>query len=303
MGQGYGERNGHAERNSHGRRRRWQAGAAVHSTVVRRDARWRPPDDGGHLTMADAWHWLLTPISGADEHVITTLMAWHGRLMVLAMGLLTPPVIMIARFFKVTARQDWPRQLDNPFWFITHRRWSHVIGVVVALALLLVLIERAWVAPWRNLHALAGWLIIVLVLVQLVGAWLRGTHGGPVDPFTRQQRPPQQWPGDHYSMTRRRIVFEYVHKIAGYLLLALTVAALLSGLIAADAPRWMPITLGVWWLAMAVVFIALQRAGRCVDTYQAIWGLDPALPGNRRRPIGFGILRASPQATGAPGKN
>ena len=26
--------------------------------------------------LADAWHWLLTPISGATEHVITALMAW-----------------------------------------------------------------------------------------------------------------------------------------------------------------------------------------------------------------------------------
>lgn len=253
--------------------------------------------------LADAWHWLLTPISGATEHVIAALMAWHGRLMVLAMGLLTPPVIVIARFFKVTPRQDWPRQLDNPFWFVTHRRWGHVIGALAALALALVLADRGWLSPGRNLHTLVGWLIVILVLMQLVSAWLRGTHGGPIDPFTRKPRPPQQWPGDHYSMTRRRIVFEYVHKIAGYALLALTVVALLTGLVAADAPRWMPITLGAWWTSMLVVFIALQRAGRCIDTYQAIWGLDPALPGNRRPPIGFGILRVPQEGAGAPTKN
>jgi len=136
----------------------------------------------------------------------------------------------------------------------------------------------------------------------VVGAWLRGTHGGPIDPFTRKRRPPQQWPGDHYSMTRRRIAFEYVHKTAGYALLALTIVALLSGLIEADAPRWMPILLGIWWAVMLGIFAALQRAGRCIDTYQAIWGLDPALPGNRRRPIGFGIVRLPPQPTGASAK-
>jgi len=166
-----------------------------------------------------------------------------------------------------------------------------------------VLADRGWLSPGRNLHTLVGWLIVILVLMQLVSAWLRGTHGGPIDPFTRKPRPPQQWPGDHYSMTRRRIVFEYVHKIAGYALLALTVVALLTGLVAADAPRWMPITLGAWWTSMLVVFIALQRAGRCIDTYQAIWGLDPALPGNRRPPIGFGILRVPQEGAGAPTKN
>ena len=92
-------------------------------------------------------------------------------------------------------------------------------------------------------------------------------------------------------MTRRRIIFEHIHKSAGYLLLALTVLALCTGLYAADAPRWMPVALGAWWIIMAGVFVALQRAGRCIDTYQAIWGLDPELPGNRRRPIGLGIVR------------
>ena len=103
-------------------------------------------------------------------------------------------------------------------------------------------------------------------------------------------------------MTRRRIIFEYVHKGAGYLLLALTVVALCTGLIAADAPRWMPFVLGVWWLMMAGVFASLQRAGSCIDTYQAIWGLDPDLPGNRRRPIGIGIVRRLLTNTSPPGR-
>jgi hypothetical protein len=241
--------------------------------------------------IAGLLHWLATPISGASDHAIAMPLAWHGRLMVLAMGLLTPLLIIVARFFKIMPRQDWPRQLDNPFWFITHRRWGHIVGAIVAVAMAFVLAERGWESPLHNVHTAAGWLVVLLVLVQLIGAWLRGTHGGPVDPFTRKPRPAALWPGDHFSMTRRRIVFEYVHKGAGYLLLALTVLALCTGLIAADAPRWMPVALGAWWIMMAAVFVSLQRAGRCIDTYQAIWGLDPDLPGNRRRPIGFGIVR------------
>jgi len=42
---------------------------------------------------------------------------------------------------------------------------------------------------------------------------------------------------------------------------------------------------------MTGVFISLQRAGRCTDTYQAIRRLDPDFPGNGRRPSGFGIAR------------
>jgi NAD(P)-dependent dehydrogenase (short-subunit alcohol dehydrogenase family) len=154
-----------------------------------------------------------------------------------------------------------------------------------------VLADRGWEPPWRNWHTGAGWLIAVLIVIQIVGAWLRGTHGGPVDPFTRQRRPPEQWPGDHYSMSGRRMVFEYVHKTAGYILLILTVVAVITGLLVADAPRWMPVAMGAWWVMMLAVFVHLQRVGRCIDTYQAIWGLDPELPGNRRRPIGLGVVR------------
>jgi hypothetical protein len=250
----------------------------------------------------DIFRWLLTPISGSSEHYIAASIAWHGRLMVLGMGLLMPPVLIVARFFKVTPGQDWPRRLDNPFWFITHRRWGHIIGLIVVAGLAFVLAAYGWQPPWQSLHAATGWLVMVLVVVQVAGSWLRGTHGGPIEPLTRRQRPPEEWPGDHYSMTRRRIVFEYTHKLSGYVLLLLTLVAIPTGLLAADAPRWMPIAMGIWWLAMLGVFVWLQRAGWCIDTYQAIWGLDPNLPGNRRRPIGFGIVRRPFERASLPGE-
>src|ERR1700754_3457843 len=77
----------------------------------------------------------LTPLSGSSVHTISDSFAWHGRLMVLSMGVLMPPVVIVARYFKVTPKQDWPRQLDNPFWFLMHRRWGHIIGVCVLLGL------------------------------------------------------------------------------------------------------------------------------------------------------------------------
>jgi hypothetical protein len=219
------------------------------------------------------------------------MIAWHGRLMVLGMGVLMPPVIIVSRFYKITPGQDWPRRLDNPFWFKTHRRWGHIIGAIVAAGFAFVLAALGSQLPW-NLHTATGWVVLLLVLIQVVGSWLRGTHGGPINPITRRERPPAEWPGDHFSMTQRRVVFEYTHKAAGYVLLTFSLVAIPTGLLVADAPRWMPITMGVWWLLMLGVFIWLQGSGRCVDTYQAIWGLDPQLPGNRRKhPIGFGISR------------
>jgi hypothetical protein len=42
---------------------------------------------------------------------------------------------------------------------------------------------------------------------------------------------------------------------------------------------------------LGAAFARWQRAGRCIDTYQAIWGPDPAHPGNRRPPVGWGVRR------------
>ncbi|MGA7199891.1 hypothetical protein [Roseiarcus sp.] len=55
----------------------------------------------------------------------------------------------------------------------------------------------------------------------------------------------------------------------------------------------MPLVLALWWMTLLGAAITLQRAGRCLDTYQAIWGPDPSLPGNRRKPIGWGVSRWS----------
>jgi len=50
---------------------------------------------------------------------------------------------------------------------------------------------------------------------------LRGTKGGPTT--VRMQ-------GDHYDMTPRRILFEYIHKILGCGNLALSIGATAAGL-------------------------------------------------------------------------
>jgi hypothetical protein len=94
-------------------------------------------------------------------------------------------------------------------------------------------------------------------------------------------------------MTGWRRVFERLHKGLGWLAVLVAALAILLGLGLVDAPRWMALTLALWWLALVAVFVRLQRAGRCIDTYQAIWGPDPAHPGNRLKPVGWGIRRLS----------
>jgi hypothetical protein len=243
--------------------------------------------------------WLLVPISGRTDHYVPTGTAWHGRLMVAAWLILAPLSIIIARFYKVTAKQRWPKVLDNPFWFIWHRRTGYLVGIFMVTALCAIYWSNDFKFRWFGLHAAAGWVLVLIGLLQIIGSLLRGTHGGPIHPITRTAVPPDQWHGDHFSMTRRRVWFEYTHKFSLWILAPVIPVSIFSGLWIADAPRWMWIAIAAVFVLIVAVFIRLQSKGRNIDTYQAIWGLDETLPGNQRtRPIGWAIKRYKANDTG-----
>lgn len=207
-------------------------------------------------------HFWLAPISGAANHDLAPLVAWHARLMVLAWSVLIPLGVLAARFYKVTRRQNFPAHLDNPFWWHAHRGLQYT-GVLLALvALGCVFGFQNWGA-----HAVCGYVLLVLGLLQVMGAQWRGTKGGPTDVVKGL---PLR--GDHFDMTRRRLVFEWWHKRLGYAALALVLITTVLGLAKADAPRWMWLVIGLWWMLLLVAFTHLQRRGRAVDTYTAIWG-------------------------------
>ena len=230
--------------------------------------------------------WWLQPIDPSRPHDVGLLVSWHGRLMTVAWVFLLPLGIFAARFFKITPRQKWPEMLDNTAWWNAHRALQYSGGVAVLLAMGLILSRpNLGGLGW---HGMFGWLTIGLLAVQFVSAWLRGSKGGPTD---------KSLAGDHFDMTLRRRVFEYVHKFAGYLALALAAAAVLLGLSFVNAPIWMWLAIVLWWAVLGGVFGVLQRAGRATDTYQAIWGPDPGLPGNQVRPIGWGIKRLPADAS------
>jgi hypothetical protein len=162
---------------------------------------------------------------------------------------------------------------------VLHRVMQYTAATLTLLALILI-----WMSPRMGVisgpHAFIGWTVIALLAVQVFSGLLRGTKGGPTDTELR---------GDHFDMTLRRLIFEYVHKFAGYVALGCAIAASLTGLWQTNAPMWMWVTLLPWWVALVVAFGLLQHRVGAIDTYQAIWGDDPTYPGNRKKPIGFGI--------------
>jgi hypothetical protein len=232
--------------------------------------------------------WLFMPIDASRGHTIDAYAAWHGRLMVLAWAFLFPLGITLARYFKITPRQKWPEQLDNKLWWFGHLGVQYAGGFAVIAALFL-----NWFSPNRSgalpLHAALGWIVIAFCSMQFVGGWLRGSKGGPTNPAADGS-----FAGDHFDMTRRRKAFEYVHKTLGYVAISLASAVVINGLWLVNAPRWMWLGLAIWWVGLVAAWISLQWRGRAIDTYQAIWGPSPDLPGNRLNPIGFGVHRRPP---------
>ena len=203
----------------------------------------------------------------------------HTLLMLVAWLALAPLGVLLARFFKITPRQDWPRQLDNRFWW-----YGHLICMYGAVGLAGLAV---WVAVSASggfefsTHAVFGSMAVGLAVLQVLSGWLRGSKGGPTD---RRAEPddPSTWRGDHYDMTPRRVVFEVWHKVAGYVVLILALAAAATGL---ELIGWLqPYT--ALLVAVPLLFLLaygiLQRLGFAKDTYRAIWGPEDVHPGNRR---------------------
>ena len=156
---------------------------------------------------------------------------------------------------------------------------------MTGLGLVLVLMETAGSSDMTG-HWLPGYFVVVVCLLLVAAGWLRGSKGGPTEPG-----PDGSLAGDHYDMTRRRVAFEYMHKFGGYAALLVSIIAVFTSLWYANAARWMWLVLGLWWIFLIALFINLQRQGRALDTYQAIWGTDDRHPGNRIKPVGWGVRR------------
>lgn len=231
------------------------------------------------------WEWLLTPIDPLRDHAVSSAIAWHARLMVFAWGVAAPLAVLVARYFKILPNQNWPVEKDSQFWWRSH--WKGQTCVVILSVIAFVFILPLAATP-RSLHGWLGYTVLIGAAVQTLLGIFRGRKGGPTDP-----NPDGSTHGDHYDMTRRRRVFEALHKSIGYLTLILAAGTIVAGMWASNAPNWMWLVITAWWIAIITAFVLLQKRGLAVDTYQAIWGDDPRHPGNQMPEPGWGLHRPS----------
>ena len=217
--------------------------------------------------------WLLQPIDPERIHDVSFVVAWHGRAMVMAWSFFFPIGVLLARFLKITANQDWPRELDNKFWWKSHLVFQVSGGVIMLIGSALILFKAESTIDLTS-HNYLGWFLIIFGCLHMISGMFRGSKGGPTAPAADGSLH-----GDHYDMTVRRKCFEYYHKYFGYILLWTSVIAVLTGMWIANGPIWMWIIMFCWWTVIMVFFYILQSRGMAIDTYQAIWGPDPEIPG------------------------
>ena len=229
------------------------------------------------------WEWLLSPVDASRAHEVGLAVSWHGRTMVMGWGVLAPLAVITARFFKVWPGQDWPREVDHLAWWRTHWIGQSIVLALSITGLVLVLPVNL---VQMSAHNWLGYGVFSLLILQVLLGLFRGSKGGPTAPA-----PDGSVRGHHYDMTRWRLVFETVHKSTGYAVLILAAVTILFGLWKANGPNWMWLALILWWAGLVSTFVVLQKRGMAIDTYQAIWGVDPTHPGNARPHPGWGVRR------------
>jgi hypothetical protein len=203
----------------------------------------------------------------------------HAVLMMVGWLLLLPAGALVARFRKVTPRQNWPQVLDNLLWWRLHRLLQYA-GVACVLLALAVAYRAAGRLPWDLVHVQLGMIVITFAVLQIASTWFRGTKGGPTEAGADPGNP-ATWRGDHYDMTLRRRLFEGWHKVCGWWSILLAPVAALLGLQLLGWPRTLCGLGGVLLLCEAALVALFMRGARRINTYQAIWGPDPHHPGNR----------------------
>jgi hypothetical protein len=197
----------------------------------------------------------LVPLSG--------VMLLHAGFMIIAWGVFVPFGVIIARYFKITRQQDFPAHLDNGFWWNWHRGLQYVGAVLSTIGFVAMVSMVGF--KLDSTHTQIGMIVVVIGWLQLLSGWFRGSKGGPTEPTMR---------GDHYDMSFRRHVFQWLHKSLGWSVLALAFSAIWTGMSLMGFPNIAFVLLSAAAGVFVIAAVILQQQGRQVSTYRAIWGVE-----------------------------
>lgn len=209
---------------------------------------------------------------------------YHAILMFSIWMVLVPLCILIIRFGKPRPTEYGLRTqigiTNLKWWWFTSHKYGLITAVIASLAGagLALVVSGGFSA---TVHAMFGALTIIMGCLQVISAFLRGTHGGKYY-YTGDPDDPSTWAGDHYSRTKRRRMFEAYHKTSGYFTFMFAVGAVGSGLMQYPMPvlTWLMFLIP---LAFLGAWVTLEFMGRAYDGYRAVHGYGMEHPFNKER--------------------
>jgi hypothetical protein len=209
---------------------------------------------------------------------------YHALLMVGIWFVLVPICIITIRFGKPKPTLNGIRIKvsiwNAPWWWFSIHKYGLILAISLALAGAIVAVAVSGGFS-GSLHSIFGIATVTLGCLQIMGGWLRGTHGGR-NYYTADPNDPTTWRGDHYDMTRRRRIFEAYHKTAGYFVYFFAAGAVATGLMQYPIAGLGEFVIAVVLVAF-VLSIALEYKGLRYDGYRAAHGYNPEHPFNKAR--------------------
>ena len=168
----------------------------------------------------------------------------HGALMFCAWALLAPAGVFLARFAKRVPPVAGPRA----FWFVAHYSVQSA-ALAVAAAGFGVALSLHWARGehFASAHGKVGLAVLVLAALQPLNACVRPLRGMPDSP-----------------MTTARLVWEVVHKGAGWATLAAAAVAIVLGLRTFGAAPAVLVAYG----GLIAITVA---AGAALTAYSVFW--------------------------------
>ena len=152
-------------------------------------------------------------VTGESYIPIDVFKVVHGSLMVLAMGILLPGGVLVARFTKLREPTTGP----GAFWFLYHQvlQYSGLVVMLLGFGMAVYFQERDGNAHFRCMHCMLGLGVVISAVMQPVNAWMRPSKES-------------KW----------RSLWEKLHKGSGWLVLLASVLTILFGLYAINAPNY-----------------------------------------------------------------
>ena len=176
-------------------------------------------------------------VTGESYIPIDVFKVVHGSLMVLAMGILLPGGVLVARFTKLREPTTGP----GAFWFLYHQvlQYSGLVVMLLGFGMAVYFQERDGNAHFRCMHCMLGLGVVISAVMQPVNAWMRPSKES-------------KW----------RSLWEKLHKGSGWFLLLQSAVTIFLGIYALQLPYYFMILYSLLPFVFIVALIVLERRSR-----------------------------------------